>query len=757
VPRFPRISFAATVLAAVVMLILCAADPAAAHADLLRADPPPDGLLAAPPRTIDLWLTEPVATGDGSPSIRLLDQSGNELPVTDVAVEPDDPTHVRASVRGVGAGTFTVAWSNRSATDGHTLSGTYAFRVAGSTRAPGAATTEGDEPAAWAVATRWLTFLGAALVAGGFGAGRLIVPAPEPLIARRRRRTLILVGAAVALAATVAEPVVQTRWPANGALAPSFSEAVRVLPDAWWLRAPALIAALFIAAPALRSATGREPARRSLEWLGVALGLVALLGLSLTSHAAGRTEWRAVAVASNILHQWAIALWVGGLAALAVWWRGRDDAGDAAPLRRFSRLALGLVAVGVGTGAVNAGFVLPEVRSLWSSPYGDLLLLKVGVLVPVLALATYHRVALRRSAERLYAVMRRTLRVEAALVFLVVLGGTSLALWAPPSAREAQADRPTHVDLRQPILAAEPGDEIWVHLIAEPARAGANAFRVALKSGDGAPVAVDPPSLVRLAFTSLDYPIGRTEVEASASADGSFTIAGVQLGLDGWWRIDVMLRWLGREDVALAYYLLLPDPNVNGLDAPVLRESDPEAAALYERAMASYTGVHRLRYRQVMLDGRGTGVMSDHVVNDGSDGSPAGFVYRNVTVNGWEAIVLGDRMWTRSPGEPWVEDKGQAMIPPARWGEEYEGATGFRLGRIEEVDGEPCQVLTFVVPEAPRRVVAWYVWWVGAESGYVRRDAMISRSHYMINDFSDFDASLPIAPPEPTASPAASS
>ena len=66
-------------------------------------------------------------------------------------------------------------------------------------------------------------------------------------------------------------------------------------------------------------------------------------------------------------------------------------------------------------------------------------------------------------------------------------------------------------------------------------------------------------------------------------------------------------------------------------------------------------------------------------------------------------------------------------------------------------------MLAFVVPEQtePRRqTVAWYLWWVGKETGHVRKEAMASRVHYMKNDFSDFDAPFVIAPPEIPATPA---
>ena len=56
----------------------------------------------------------------------------------------------------------------------------------------------------------------------------------------------------------------------------------------------------------------------------------------------------------------------------------------------------------------------------------------------------------------------------------------------------------------------------------------------------------------------------------------------------------------------------------------------------------------------------------------------------------------------------------------------------------------------------PRRTVAWYLWWVGEETGYVRKEAMASRLHYMLNAFSDFDVPIALAPPTEPATPVAS-
>ena len=108
-----------------------------AHAELVRAEPAPDSILAVPPRKIELWMSERVATGAGSPSIEVVDQQGRAIETGAATVDSSDPTHIAASVLGITAGTYTVLWSVRSEVDGHTLTGSFAVRI-GAGRAPGA-------------------------------------------------------------------------------------------------------------------------------------------------------------------------------------------------------------------------------------------------------------------------------------------------------------------------------------------------------------------------------------------------------------------------------------------------------------------------------------------------------------------------------------------------------------------------------------------------------------------------------------------
>lgn len=764
-----RTAVAAIAMVLVAVFALCAG--AGAHANVAHSSPPENGLLGAPPRTIELWATERVATGAGSPSIAVLEQNGSAagITVSNVRVDPNDPRHVIADVSGLGSGTYTVVWTLRSADDGHTLNGSYAFRVGGTSRAPGAASVEGELPRAWAVATRWLTFLGAAIAAAGFLYGPLIGMGVDSPATVRRRYSSIVGAGAVALLATAAEPLLQTRFPPQGAVAPSLADAIAGLPPAWWLRPVALVVAIVLGITLLAMSRRQKRPPSLLLFGGGAVALGALLGLALTSHASARDSLRIVAVPSIVLHQWAVGLWVGALAQLALGWpRGQPDGesprGD--PIRRFSRYALGLALVGIGTGVLNAGLVLPTLRSLWQSDYGDVLLAKVALLVPVLALASFHRLTLRRVAVRIGSALRTTVRVEAALVLLVVLAGSTLALLAPPTV--------AHGDMKVLDLAAPTGDgtrasDLLVRLQVSPAKPGDNRLRVLVTHADGTPIPTDQIALVRLAVTSLDFDAAQPDLPTVADNSGGFVSQGVQLSLEQWWRVEVLVRRLGIEDVTVPFYLRLPDPNINGFNTNAQPGPD-DARALFQRALTGMTSLHSVSWHQRLSGGTGTVVVSDFMVRDGSGGQPVASSnttneFKPLALNpsdpaagqpqatpakrpDFEQIEIGPRSWQRQSGGPWVTGEAGPILVPSQWGDNYVGATGIHLGRTEDVDGQPAQIVTFVVPGTRQYAPAFYAWWVAKDSGRILRETMVSVYHYMLYEYHDFDQPLPIAPPK---------
>jgi hypothetical protein len=237
-------------------------------------------------------------------------------------------------------------------------------------------------------------------------------------------------------------------------------------------------------------------------------------------------------------------------------------------------------------------------------------------------------------------------------------------------------------------------------------------------------------------------------MQSDPDASGA-VIATDELDAPGWWRFDITLE--GASEAAV-FYLLLPDPNLNGPAAVARPEGNADAEALYQRGLAALTSLQSVHYQQWLSDGLGNAAVADHAVTDGADGNPAGFTYE--AAGGMEAVVIGSTRWVKLAGDlGWTQQEGAMSVPPSDWGEEYAGATGFTILGEETIDGADTQILSFVVPEVvePRRQsAAWYVWWVDTATGNIVEEAMVSRVHYMHNTFSDFNEPLILTPPDAT-------
>ena len=708
-----------------------------------------------PPGEITLRFTEPV--DPAAIDVRLLGEDGTAIAVGTASVDPSDPRLIRATTEAVAFGITTVSWMTRSTTDGHTLSGSFAFRVGGSSRAPAAATVEGDRPAPWNVATRWLTFLGLSLAVGT----ALVDRSP-------RRRRLVFAGALVALVASLAEPVLLWLAPPEGWVAPDLTDAFGAQPWAWWLRpASTAFIALALISNRLRradmendsSASERRPGLspgvqpRATRLAGLS-GLVGLLGLALTAHAAGRESLRVPALTSVILHEWSVALWVGGLLLIAL--SGPPD--RTAELRRFSRLVLPVAVLAIATGVTNAGFLFPSVdrlRAIRESDYGWVLIVKVAVVGIVLALAGLHRLLLW-GERRPSPAFRLSLPAEAASVTLVLITAATLAMLAPPG--EAWDDRPTRVEFALPASASVDDDQLYVKLVVEPEED--ERRRLTVSATDGAPLATVPSAeggyevvrapaipdlqLARIMLISLTSTIAPTSYDLTGAGDGTFSRDGFAFAVDGWWRADVTVRRPGTEDRTVAFYLLEPNPNVVGFDNVPEPESDPVAAAIQAEARARFDARSSYTYVEQLNGGNG-GV---EVIRTSFSDNAAGSGQRGIEISSHELTLvrLDGRRYLRQGDGEWIETGDSPVLTPAEVTVDFDGAEQIRMAGEEEIDGELCRRIAFHVP-ATTVAAAWYVWWVSVETGELRQEAMVSRAHYMIKRYTGVNTPSEIVAP----------
>jgi copper transport protein len=262
--------------------------------------------------------------------------------------------------------------------------------------------------------------------------------------------------------------------------------------------------------------------------------------LALTPAASGHASVSgAFALVTDVAHVAAAAVWVGGLATLvlALVWAGArrwELATTAVP--RFSALAVGAVAVLMVSGATGGYLEVRALRGLWETTYGQLLLAKVALVLPLLALGLYNN---RRAVPRLRAGLAsavertrflRTAGVELALMVAIV-GVTAVLVSEPPARAE--------VAPRGPYAATAPLGDLELNLVVDPAAAGSNQIHLYLTDRTGRPTNVTEATV---SATLASRGVGPLRFKAHRAGPGHFVVHGAQLALAGDWQLRIETR-----------------------------------------------------------------------------------------------------------------------------------------------------------------------------------------------------------------------
>ena len=298
---------------------------------------------------------------------------------------------------------------------------------------------------------RWVHLAASILLVGG--AGLLIVagPSDRPTALRWQARVVRLAGALVVVALSagvvvLAQQTASLEQRAAAALDPAALARVALETQAgivWTMRQSLLLllGAFFLARGDLSRRADWSAARAyALLVAGAALALLAAAG-----HAAAVEPGTAAAIAIDGVHLVGAGLWAGALPALALLLAAAStEAGaDARPYavltaRRFSRTALAVVLVLALTGIPAAVTQVGSIPALVGTRYGRLLLLKLALLVPIVALAALNRRLLPRLSGETVHVGRPAMRrlrffvsVEAALVLAVLVVVATMGVTAP--------------------------------------------------------------------------------------------------------------------------------------------------------------------------------------------------------------------------------------------------------------------------------------------------------------------------------------
>jgi copper transport protein len=527
------------VLVAVALIALATAPAASAHSILIATEPANDSILETSPDHVLLRFDERVESALGS--VRVFDGDGERVDAE--TISKPKPTEVVVEIdRDLPRGTYTVAWRVISA-DSDPINGAFVFHV----EAPGpqpagiAAQVLEDTPvlvSALYTGGRFFDFALLLLCAGGVATLVLALGSARRELRYRLYGLLGLLATALAGVALLGLPL-QGAAASGISLTDSFrGDVVSAVADTRYGEASliraALAATLALVALALRSSGGKA------EVPLTALAVVLVGGMIVTPSASGHASVSGpISFAADIAHIQAAATWTGGLAFLIL---GLSLAGDDRwPLAtrcvpRFSTMAMVSVAVLIIAGSINGYFQVRTWSALWETKYGLLLLGKIGLLLPLLALGAYNnRFAVPRLKAGLASVLERRRFLQAAGVELAlmvaVVGVTAVLVNAPPAKGEAEMHGPSTAEVMV-------GDLETVVSV-EPSMAGPNQIHLAFGGHDG-----KPPELaeVNVAATLASVGIGPLRYSAKEAAPGEWIVRNAQLTIAGDWQLRIEAR-----------------------------------------------------------------------------------------------------------------------------------------------------------------------------------------------------------------------
>ncbi|WP_329118331.1 copper resistance CopC/CopD family protein [Streptomyces sp. NBC_01353] len=400
----PRLGTALTrlllVTAALLGTLLAGAAPASAHAALTGSDPKDGAVVATAPKDVNLTFSEQVAMS--TDSIRVLDPAGKRVDTGEIR-DLCSGSIVKYGVglrSGLPEGTYTVAWQTVSA-DSHPIAGAFTFSIGApsqtSVALPDREAGGGLVGALYGIA-RYVSYAGFVVLVGG---GAFVLACWPRGAGVRPVQRLVVRGWLTLTAATLVMLLLRNPYTGSGELADAFDlgglksvletkTGAALISRLMLLGAAALFVAVLFGAYTKRT---DEKEKKDLTF-GLAIGgTVVAAGIAgtwaLAEHASTGLQ-PGIAMPADILHLLAVAAWLGGLTALLVALYRAPDI-ERAAVERFSKVAFGSVIVLAATGLYQSWRQVGSWSALTGTSYGQLLLVKVGLVAVLVGIAWISR------------------------------------------------------------------------------------------------------------------------------------------------------------------------------------------------------------------------------------------------------------------------------------------------------------------------------------------------------------------------------
>ncbi|MFB7593157.1 copper resistance CopC/CopD family protein [Streptomyces sp. NPDC056160] len=395
----PRLRNLVLLLLAVTGALLAGAAPASAHAAVTGSAPQQGAVVATAPARVSLTFSEKVAMNDDS--VRVLDPGGKRVD-TGKPTNTSGTTYTVGLRGGLAKGTYTVTYQVISA-DSHPVGGAYTFSIGAPSKTSVVAGGQdvGGGLVGWLYGLgRYVSYAGFIVLAGG---AAFVLACWQRGAGVRALQRLVVSGWVALTAATLALLLLRGSYTTSGKAGDIvdldlLGQVLQTKTGAALVSRLLLLAAaaLFVAVLFGAYEKREDEEKRDLTF-GLAIGgVVVAAGLAaswaLAEHASVGLQ-PGIAMPVDVVHLLAVAAWLGGLVALlvALYRAPADTPVEASAVRRFSRVAFGSVAALVATGVYQSWRQVGSWSALTGTRYGQLLLIKVGLVVLMVAVAGISR------------------------------------------------------------------------------------------------------------------------------------------------------------------------------------------------------------------------------------------------------------------------------------------------------------------------------------------------------------------------------
>ncbi|MEU1478742.1 copper resistance protein CopC [Streptomyces sp. NPDC005760] len=409
----PRVRTLVLLLLAVCGLLLTTAGPGSAHAALTGSDPQQGVVVDKAPDQVSLTFSEKVALSNDS--LRVLDPKGKPVQ-QGKPFEAGGTTYGVKLHGGLPDGTYTVTYQVVSA-DSHPVAGAFTFSIG----APSTTSVSVSGDTAGGGVVGWLYGFGRYMSYAGFivlvGGAAFVLGCWQRGAGVRPMQRLVVGGWLTLTSATLLLLLLRGSYTGSGKVGDIFD--LELLGNVLQTKAGAALVSrlLLLAAAALFISVlfgaydKREDEEKRDLTFGLAIGgTVVAAGLAAswaTAEHASVGLQAGIAMPVDVVHLLAVATWLGGLTALLVALYRSDAPIESAAVRRFSQVAFGSVVALVATGVYQSWRQLGSWSAFTGTRYGQLLLVKIGLVALMVGVAFISR---RWTAQLADTVVRQSKR-----------------------------------------------------------------------------------------------------------------------------------------------------------------------------------------------------------------------------------------------------------------------------------------------------------------------------------------------------------